>query len=468
LKTSAGARDETVIYFLDSATTDFDSRYDARKLGNQYGVLNLSSLSAANDKYAINGMPFPNCGQTTVSLDVSDVTTGTYNLSFSDYSAMSSSMSIQLKDNFKNTTTDVRQNSTYSFSVDENNASTFGSSRFSLIFSYSGVAKPFTLQGINACEPSAGKVIVKNSAIDVSYSLVSAVDGAILVASQKGTGIDLELEIPANALSAGTNTFKVNGVNRFCNTLAFSATTSLQFVATPVKATVQSDKLCGTGAVTITASGAPADGSYHWYDSATEGTSYTNQSASFVTENLTKSKSYYVSSVNSLGCEGPRSEAIATVINLRPATIIVSDLNTLQSNYDLGNQWYLNENLIIGAVNQTLEIAEDGNYKLVVTSQGCSVSVEKSMIVTGIENQSQGVSVYPNPVRGYLTIEVNGIDEASGEIYNSIGINIANLNFDVNNDSQTATKDFGPFSSGIYFVRVTQGTKVTTTRIVKD
>ena len=468
LTSSDQLSDEVVVYFSNSATPEFDSKYDAMKLKNQYWYLNLSSLSPNKDKYAINALPFSNCGVTTVPLDVSDVASGNYSLSFSDYGAMSPSMSIKLKDNFKNTTTDVRQNSSYSFSVDANNAATFGSNRFSLVFSYSGTTAPITLQGINACEPTLGKVVVKNSSLDFSYSLVSSADGSVLLPSINGTGSDLELEVPGSALITGTNQFVVNGVNRFCNSLVSSNITSLQYVATPPKAQVQSDKLCGTGPVTITASGAPADGSYHWYDVATGGTAYSNQSSTFVTESLTKNKTYYVSTVNSIGCEAPRSEAVAAVVNLIPATIIVSDINTIQSNYDLGNQWYLNGNPILGATNQTYTITESGDYQLVVTLQGCSVSADKAMIVTGLEKVSHGISLYPNPVKGNLTIEVFGTDEAGGEIYNALGITISTLKFRDEGEKQIATHDFASFSSGIYFVKVNQGSKVSMVRLIKD
>jgi hypothetical protein len=142
-------RDEAVIYFDESATADFDSEYDAFKLMNGFPAFNLATVSDKNEKFAINALPVTECKR-TVSLDVSDVVSGTYSLKFSDFESMSSSTEIMLKDNFKNSLTDVRQNSNYTFDVDQNNNSTFGSERFSLIFNFSGqTAKKCDLSPVN-------------------------------------------------------------------------------------------------------------------------------------------------------------------------------------------------------------------------------------------------------------------------------------------------------------------------------
>jgi hypothetical protein len=132
LSSASNLRDETVINFNDKASEDFDD-YDALKRPNRNGYLNLSSLSPAQDNYAINSIPFPD-SQKKIPLDISDVKTGTYTLSFTELESLPASMRIQLEDKFDNTITDLRSNPAYAFAVNTGNGATFGSGRFNIIF----------------------------------------------------------------------------------------------------------------------------------------------------------------------------------------------------------------------------------------------------------------------------------------------------------------------------------------------
>ncbi|MBS1680080.1 MAG: T9SS type A sorting domain-containing protein [Bacteroidetes bacterium] len=465
---SDNQKDETVIYFSDSTTADFDKKYDALKRRNQYWYLNLSSVSAKNENYAINGLPFHDCAM-NMALDVSDVATGTYSLSFSDYAGLPSSMTIQLKDNYTNSTTDIRTNQTYSFSVDQNTAATFGASRFSLMFSYQGGVVPITTQNSSVCDSTQAKITIQNSSTDFSYSLASASDQSVIIPSVAGTGGDLSFAIPSNKIVAGSNKFIILEKGRYCYSLTAADSVSVSYVAAPgTPATVSSSLSCGSGPVTLTASGAPNGGHYNWYDSLNATSSYATQTAEFTTNTLSKSKDFYVSISNSLGCEGNRIPVMANVVSLTPVSISVVDLQTLQSSYNKGNQWYLNDQPIPGATDQVLKVEESGIYKVEVTSQGCSVSTEKEMVITSIAGSENGINVYPNPVREMMKVEVSGASETKGDVYNSVGQHISPINFSFNGQNNSANYFFGNQSSGIYYARINQGGRVWVVRIVKE
>ncbi|MDO7877457.1 FG-GAP-like repeat-containing protein [Hymenobacter sp. ASUV-10] len=71
---------------------------------------------------------------------------------------------------------------------------------------------------------------------------------------------------------------------------------------------------CGTGSVTLTASGAPAGGTYAWYTQPTGGTPVVvTLATNYTTPSLTATTPYFVSALTSGGCEGPRSEVVATI-----------------------------------------------------------------------------------------------------------------------------------------------------------
>jgi hypothetical protein len=461
-------RDESVVCFLDSATSAYDSKFDARKLNNQYGYFNLASISKDGERYAINAKPFATCSD-TVMFDVSDVNSGNYFLKFSDFDALPNAMSINLKDNLNNTLIDVRQNPIYNFSVDVNNLASYGSHRFSLMFNYSSTAPSLVAQGQNICDPSLANVVIKNSSTDFSYSILSSVNGSV-VNSSTGNGGDLMISVPSLNVLEGVNQYQVKETNNYCNSITAAGSVSFKYITIPSAPLAFSSLSCGAGPVSLSASGAPSDGYYNWYDSLNSTSPYPNQTANFNTESLQKDKTYYVAAVNSLGCEGSRSPISTNIIILSPASITVSDLNTLQSNYATGNQWYLNGNLIAGAASQTLSITQSGVYKVVVSSQGCTTSVEKQLIVTGIENNSTDVKVFPNPLTSnkMLSIEVSGNKKVSASIYNTLGVFINSITFADYDSKQIATYDLGSQSNGVFYLMVNQGNVVRVVRIVKE
>ena len=100
------------------------------------------------------------------------------------------------------------------------------------------------------------------------------------------------------------------------NTLASANYVTVQTVAAP---SALSASRCGTGSVTLSASGAPAGSSYRWYAAAAGGTPISGAtSATYNTPNLSSSTTYYVSVVTAAGCESARTAATA-IISATPA-----------------------------------------------------------------------------------------------------------------------------------------------------
>ena len=115
---------------------------------------------------------------------------------------------------------------------------------------------------------------------------------------------------------------------------------------------VENGVVCKQGVITLKATGAMQNGSYRWYESqaATEAIAG-QQTETLITPLLTTSKTYYVSIVNSSGCEGAQTPVTATVIQYNDVAI-TEVAGVLTSNYSQGNQWYLNGKVIAGATSQ--------------------------------------------------------------------------------------------------------------------
>ena len=125
--------------------------------------------------------------------------------------------------------------------------------------------------------------------------------------------------------------------------------------------------------------------------------------------------------------------------------------------------------MIKGATSQKIHASQSGTYKLEVSANGCLISAEKEFVVAGeISPNEAGIHVYPNPVSGTLTIEVDGTVEAIGEIFSVTGTKLASVNFVSKNYLQISTQDFSNFSSGVYLIKISQSDKVKFVRVIKE
>jgi hypothetical protein len=126
--------------------------------------------------------------------------------------------------------------------------------------------------------------------------------------------------------------------------------------------------------------------------------------------------------------------------------------------------------LIAGATDQQYVPTQMGSYTVTVTSSGCSVtSLPVVFIVSAVEHTlDPNVKVYPNPVRGILTIEVTNSEKVEGEIYNPLGQRLAGLNFVSDGSIHTAHPDFSNSSEGIYLIKINKGTEVKFVRVVRE
>lgn len=112
------------------------------------------------------------------------------------------------------------------------------------------------------------------------------------------------------------------------------------------------------------------------------------------------------------------------------------------------------------------EKAYDVYVKSICDTEGELVGPHKfttDAILGNGEIVKNNVTLYPNPVKGNLTIKA---DDFIGTVvvYNIYGQKITEQLF----DTYTATIDFASFSSGIYLVKVASGSKEKTFKIIKD
>lgn len=169
----------------------------------------------------------------------------------------------------------------------------------------------------------------------------------------------------------------------------------------------------GSETVTLEVTTDITDPIFRWYDLETlDRTLLTeNSSGSFTVTNIDRDTTFYVS-VSDAGCESGVT-AINIDMSLFPDAPIIShdpiNDQILVSNVTGNLQWYLQDQPIDGAMDQRYEPAESGSYQLSITSEeGCESLSDpfEFEIITGINDQSHLVNLYPNPATNILQFTV--------------------------------------------------------------
>jgi hypothetical protein len=143
-------------------------------------------------------------------------------------------------------------------------------------------------------------------------------------------------------------------------------------------------------------------------------------------EGYTESGVYQFNYTNVSGCDS----IIFVNLHVNPVPekpTIVQNLDTLTSNAEVGNQWYLNNSAMTYANSQKYIVSASGDYHVVIINEfGCVSDPSNIINVTYslLENLKEyRVEVYPNPASEYIIVAgLQGNEEVEIAIYNLSGI----------------------------------------------
>ena len=172
---------------------------------------------------------------------------------------------------------------------------------------------------------------------------------------------------------------------------------------------------------------------------------------------------FYDMQLQLANCPGPRVPVVATTAT---APVITLNGKILTSNIASGNQWYLNDSLLVGSTGQNDTITAPGAYKDVVTDAlGCSISSNQIIYSPG---NDIGLVAAPNPSNGQFTLQfyIGSSNDVSVDIYNAIGqrfYSSDNPNF---TGLFTQQINLENASAGVYFLSVRVGSKKYAKKIV--
>lgn len=163
-------------------------------------------------------------------------------------------------------------------------------------------------------------------------------------------------------------------------------------------------------------------------------------------------------------------------INTRPDKSEISrDGNKLVSSSETGNQWYLNDNMIDGAINRFYIPEKDGNYSVQIVNQyKCSSEFSERYQYqknsTKDKEERPIIYIYPNPAIANIAnirIKNSFSDEASIIVYNLFGHTVFDEKFHFPN-KQDIKLDFSNQPNGIYFIKMWINNQVYNFKIIKN
>jgi len=235
-----------------------------------------------------------------------------------------------------------------------------------------------------------------------------------------------------------------------------------------VLAYASSPSVCSGSPVNLNAISPGTGVTYVWNTGAT---------TAFVTLSPTVSATYTVLGTNSFGCIGMATQAVAVnplptiaASSSQPNEMCVGEMQTLTASGGVTYLWSVSGS---GALLQGNPVTINPTSTTVYTvtgtnANGCS---NKATITQNVaeclsikENNTNHVSVYPNPTSGALTIELNNTSEktiivtdVTGRIISSSTSALEVVNVNLSN-----------LSNGIYYVKIQSATSSEVVKVVKQ
>jgi ELWxxDGT repeat protein len=158
-------------------------------------------------------------------------------------------------------------------------------------------------------------------------------------------------------------------------------------------------------------------------------------------------------------------------VNPSKPTIAISKEETgfplLTSSAPAGNQWYSQTVVINGETQKTFAPTETGTYKVNVTIDGCvsEFSADQLAIITGIEETSDEIIFYPNPVKDKITFAGYASSSTTLNIMDSKGNCVDKLVVDKN---ETLQHSVSHYSEGLYIVIIVNDQARSYAKFVKE
>ena len=179
---------------------------------------------------------------------------------------------------------------------------------------------------------------------------------------------------------------------------------------------------------------------------------------------------------SSATCAVPKTITSGTVhitISTLPQPVASAIDSALNCTVAISYQWYLNGQPVAGATSQNYIAVADGVYQAeTFNADGCSAlsnAVTVTLAVTGVNAISaSGFCLYPNPNHGQFVLSWNNLTQGEylAEIFDATGRRVYKMMAYNSNKNENAVVRTGSLQQGIYLLKLTQGSKTVTGKLV--
>lgn len=184
----------------------------------------------------------------------------------------------------------------------------------------------------------------------------------------------------------------------------------------------------------------------------------------------------YAVTLSVINASGSDTLAISTYITVNPdppAPVITAFGTVLNSTPAVSYQWYFNNQVISGAVNQVYIGTQPGDYYVIITdSNGCEAASNLITLTNASLSENNGTEIikaYPNPAFSTINISLPQAitsDDFSIAVVNSLGEKFQ-VPFEIVNLKSEIVIDINQLQKGIYFLEIIDGIKKYYSNFVK-
>ncbi len=162
---------------------------------------------------------------------------------------------------------------------------------------------------------------------------------------------------------------------------------------------------------------------------------------------------YYVTVTDNNNCTA-QSNPLSISILPQPSIFPTANGDTLTAVGFLSYQWYLDGNIVNGAISNVLVAHIAGSYTVaVVDSNGCE-AVSNPLIISSIsELQQTKLNIYPNPANSHFFVQFDNQGNYTLEVFDHLGKNLSTRK-GTNNTIAGIEIDMALYDNGIYYLKL--------------
>lgn len=206
--------DATFIKYINNATEEFDL-YDIEKLS---GGVNISSMTDGGISLTANCKPFNGSGD-TIPLNLNVRSSGMYQFQFSGATDLISDKSVVLADKLTGTIVNLRNQDSYTFEADMNNAATYGKDRFVVLVGTdlipTGVQEPGFEEAFGIYPTVVNETLhIRRKSSKATFNLIQVYDAGGRLLMEKSNDTPEAQEYSCDMSQLGTGVYLLKLINQ--------------------------------------------------------------------------------------------------------------------------------------------------------------------------------------------------------------------------------------------------------------